>query len=287
MKANTPELMKFQRLQRMLRESRRGIIGLLEGMWLAVSKNCPDGGIGRFTDEEIAIMCDWENDPTELVAALVKCGWLDPCEVNRLKVHDWVDHCPRYIKGGIKTKEKAEQALGSKPITIAHSYKPQAKAIGLKHPAKPSLTKPNQAKPILTKSEDSSAVAKPTTKPPSVENPVLEFPCVGQQKIWGLAESQISGWSELYPSLDVLAECRKALAWVQANERKTASGMPKFLVRWLNKASDGSRSRSGSVEGKQFLTPAQQREENMRKVGERIAEAERTGKPFLAIGGSK
>jgi hypothetical protein len=151
----------------------------------------------------------------------------------------------------------------------------------------PSSSSSSSSSTSVLNTEDSSAVAKPTTKPPSVENPVLEFPCVGQQKIWGLTESQVSAWSELYPGLDVLGECRKALAWVQANERKTASGMPKFLVRWLNKASDGSRSRSGSVEGKQFLTTAQQREENMRKVGERIAEAERTGKPFLAIGGSK
>ncbi|MEQ1905454.1 MAG: hypothetical protein ABL888_14795 [Pirellulaceae bacterium] len=65
-----------------------------------------------------------------------------------------------------------------------------------------------------------------------------------------------------------------ALARVKANKRKTFFGMPKFLVRWLNKASDGSRSRSGSVEGKRFLTPAQQREENMRGVLERARQAD-------------
>ena len=74
MKASTPELMKFQKLQRRLKESRRGIIGLLEGLWIAVAKNCPRGNIGRFSNEEIAIMVDWENDADELVAALVDCA---------------------------------------------------------------------------------------------------------------------------------------------------------------------------------------------------------------------
>lgn len=119
------------------------------------------------------------------------------------------------------------------------------------------------------RSEDSSAVENPTAKPLAEIKFVLEFPCVGQKKSWGLTESQVFGWSELYPTIDVLSECRKALAWVQANKRKTASGMQRFLVRWLNKATDSSRSSSGS--GEVRLTPIQQREENMRQVRERLA----------------
>lgn len=67
---------------------------------------------------------------------------------------------------------------------------------------------------------------------------ILEFPCNGEQKTWILTDKQLSEWAGLYPGLDVLGECRKALAWVLANERKTARGMPKFLVSWLNRVND-------------------------------------------------
>ncbi len=46
-------------------------------------------------------------------------------------------------------------------------------------------------------------------------------------------------WAGMYPGVDVLAECRKAYAWIDAAQnRKTARGMSAFLVRWLNKAAD-------------------------------------------------
>jgi hypothetical protein len=52
-------------------------------------------------------------------------------------------------------------------------------------------------------------------------------------------------WQELYLGLDVEAEARKALAYVRENtgRRKTPRGMPAFLVRWFNRATDrGARA---------------------------------------------
>lgn len=68
--------------------------------------------------------------------------------------------------------------------------------------------------------------------------PVLEFPCNGSAKTWGLSTEQLDEWQGLYPGVDVMGECRKALAWIKSNQRKTAKGMPKFLVGWLNRAND-------------------------------------------------
>lgn len=148
MKASTPELMKFQRLMRRLKESKRGTIGLLEGMWLAVGKNCPRGDIGKFSNEEIAIMCDWEGDCDELVNALIDCGWLDVCSVERLVVHDWEEHCPTYIKGNLHSR--------GQQIAIATCYSepqeaPQQAAIAppSEHSTTyPILTYPNQTNSI-------------------------------------------------------------------------------------------------------------------------------------------
>lgn len=70
--------------------------------------------------------------------------------------------------------------------------------------------------------------------------PVLVFDCRGEPSKWGLTSEQVQAWQDLYQGLDVLAECRKALAWTQANGGKTAGGMTRFLVTWLNRATDKS-----------------------------------------------
>src|SRR5688572_15869320 len=79
MKPKTSELMKFKQLCRRLGESKRGVVGLLELLWNETAKNCPEGDVGRYTDEEIAIMCDWDADPEKLIDALVETKWLDRC----------------------------------------------------------------------------------------------------------------------------------------------------------------------------------------------------------------
>lgn len=86
-----------------------------------------------------------------------------------------------------------------------------------------------------------SALAAPQPTKPDV---FLTFPTNGNgPKTWDLTREQVAEWSELYEALDVQAECRKALAWVKAKRPKTASGMPKFLVGWLNRASDSAPQR--------------------------------------------
>jgi hypothetical protein len=69
---------------------------------------------------------------------------------------------------------------------------------------------------------------------------VLMFPVVGQHDPWMPTDEQVTQWQALYPDLDVAQELRKALAWTVANpsNRKTARGMPRFLVSWLNRATD-------------------------------------------------
>ena len=70
----------------------------------------------------------------------------------------------------------------------------------------------------------------------------LTFPTNGHPQSWQLTREQVAEWVELYPGLDVEAECRKALAWIKANRRKTSRGMPRFLVGWLNRANDAPKT---------------------------------------------
>jgi cell division protein FtsN len=108
---------------------------------------------------------------------------------------------------------------------------------------------------VLDSSEPSSTTAEPTADdsrkpqtdkpaetPQPTEPPLLVFPVVGDPKVpqWPLTAAQVAEWSAAYPGVDVLAESRKALAWVVANpsKRKTARGMPKFLLSWIARSNN-------------------------------------------------
>lgn len=164
MKSSTPELMKFKRLQRRLKESTRAVVGLLEMLWLGTAKNCPQGDIGRFTNLDIAIMCDYDGDPDELVTALVEERWLDVHDQHRLVVHDWHEHCPTHIANNLKrwgksfanhVKENQGEKIGSREEPPKEDPKESTK-----EPPKdvtPNLAKPSQTEPNQLPSENADA----------------------------------------------------------------------------------------------------------------------------------
>lgn len=105
--------------------------------------------------------------------------------------------------------------------------------------------------------ETSDDVVRAADPPPVA---LLTFPCDGKVKQWHLTESHVAEWAAAFPSLDVLGECKKALAWSNANptKRKTAGGMPKFLFSWLGRAQDSPRraaipTTNGSAGRKELL----------------------------------
>lgn len=70
---------------------------------------------------------------------------------------------------------------------------------------------------------------------------------------------QVERWKELYPAVDVIAELRKMMGWLDANptKRKTRSGMMRFATNWLSKQQDkGGNNAAGS---------------NKRTIGDRVA----------------
>jgi len=72
----------------------------------------------------------------------------------------------------------------------------------------------------------------------------LQFPVVRPVSTWTLTPEQVAAWVTAFPRLDVPGECRHALAWICANKPKTARGMARFLVGWLNRANPSARPRA-------------------------------------------
>lgn len=86
-----------------------------------------------------------------------------------------------------------------------------------------------------------NASAFSCSEPPQAavsEPSLLTFPTRGKAKTWELTRPTVDSLREAFPDLDILAEARKSLAWIEANpsRRKTARGMPQFLFGWMERA---------------------------------------------------
>lgn len=265
MKHSTLTSMKFIRLKRRLGLPSYQVAGVLEMVWGFAIANAQDGGIGRFSNEDIAAWIEWSGDADELIKILIETGWIDSHEAARLVVHDWEQHCPNYIKGAMSKKGsgflKPKPKLQAVAPSSEHEAKQQAKPDEQQAQSnKPSnLTKPNLTKPNQTIEANASCPETKKSSPGPDPEPesLLSFPCDGNPGVWNLIESQVSEWSKLFPSLDILAECRKALAWSSASpdRRKTSRGMKRFLVSWLTRATDNRRSQPA-------ILPISQRDRN-------------------------
>jgi len=160
--------MKFKKLQRLLGVNRIVTIGTLEMLWIATQKNAPQGDIGKFSDLEIAIECEWEGDPETLVSALVESGWLDVCDTHRLVVHDWEHHAPGWISRQLKRHQKSfVTASSSKSVTgdgLEATKRTQSVTDDALE-ATPNLTQPNLTQPnlILLSSSDDGQASKQVT----------------------------------------------------------------------------------------------------------------------------
>jgi hypothetical protein len=94
MKRGTPRHPKTKALARALKISDSHAAGILAFLWDFASDFCPDGGIGRLSDEEIAEACGWpEKKAKALIEALAEKRWIEAHPECRYYIHDWHEHC--------------------------------------------------------------------------------------------------------------------------------------------------------------------------------------------------
>jgi len=147
-------------------------------------------------------------------------------------------------------KERAKQAdyrkrQGDRADKRWEKERESRNAMALQHPH-------SEGNALLSSSPISNLQSATTSKKKNVSPEPLRdstptamtFTTVGALKAWDLTEGQISRWRESYPNLDVASECWRAKAWIEANpdKRKTAKGMPAFLVHWFNRTVDRPRA---------------------------------------------
>lgn len=102
---------KTKRLVRYLEISIPEAIGHLICMWHCALDFAQDGDLTNFSPEDIAEMAMWEGDPKKFLEAMIKSGYMDQSEDNRIVIHDWYDYAGKLID---KRKEDAERKRTSR-----------------------------------------------------------------------------------------------------------------------------------------------------------------------------
>jgi hypothetical protein len=95
-----------------------------------------------------------------------------------------------------------------------------------------------------TEREAEQSSPRPSERSSRTPIPGLRFACDGKIPEWDVAAEDLVEWKTAFPSIDIEAECRKALVWTKANpaRRKTARGMPAFLVGWFGRTQNQGRN---------------------------------------------
>ena len=77
-----------------------------------------------------------------------------------------------------------------------------------------------------------------------VEPPVITL-LLNTGEEYGISQSNVYEWSELYPAVDILQCLRNMKGWLLANKskRKTIRGINKFIIKWLQNEQDKGGTR--------------------------------------------
>lgn len=190
MKTGTLNHLKTKRLKRILGIPLYQVIGILETLWAVTAECTWDGGIGKYSDEEIAAALEWEGDTEKLIAGLVESGWLDKegetalGQVCRLVVHDWSDHCPDFIRKRIARALTENKDLRQENSDNGGQIRTTADKSGQRriNPTQPNHVQPcptNSSSPKLRFTDEDKAVAEeiwngvqalnPNHKPPNLD----------------------------------------------------------------------------------------------------------------------
>lgn len=89
-----PHHPKTKRLARALSLPIYGAVGLMVNVWAWALDYAQDGNLSRFDDEELADGAQWDGEPSELRAAMLKVGFLDSTGV----LHDWWDYAGKLVE---------------------------------------------------------------------------------------------------------------------------------------------------------------------------------------------
>ena len=242
MKLGTDRHPKFLKFATAMNTSRAATVGMLELLWHTTAEFAPQGDIGKFDNQAIAVAVGWEGEADHLVGSLVAAGWLDPCSDHRLVVHNWEKHAPEFLKKRLsRTKTPFITPKTPSVQTTADNGGQCPDMSGQRLPTVPCRAVPNRAVPCPTEPTDTAAA--PTSPPPAV---------AWDGKAFAVDPEVKEAWRSAYPAVDIDGEILRAAEWAVSNPAKRKKNWRSFLTRWLAK----EQERGAPASSKGAYTPA-------------------------------
>jgi hypothetical protein len=205
-------------------------LGGLFAAWCLFDEQTTDGFLPGYTPSVFDEIVGFPG----LCAAMISVGWIEESSQGLTAVR-FDEH------NGRTAKRRSQESV--RKMSARHADKcPQLKRT---ETGRNREEKRREEKSIRSPSDSSCGELESSPQQP--EEPeslaVIEYPTSRTGETWTLRESHLADFRECYPGIDVLAQCRAALGWCIANprQRKTASGMLRFLNGWLTKAQNQAR----------------------------------------------
>lgn len=223
------------------------VVGLLVRFWAWAQAHTDDGYLGGVDLEDAA---SGSHVPSRFLGALVEVRWL-VCDPGKgLQLPNFGRWMGRSAKARLQARErqrKQRQANDHHARDGPPSRSCHAPVTQMSRSARDKSVTREEERREYKPPASAGGSSEPFFGSEPPPDSVLVFSCVGKQATWELTKVWLEELERLFPALDVLAECRKARAWLEASprRRKTAGGMPRFLLNWLNRAVDGFRGAYG------------------------------------------
>lgn len=227
-----PQHHKLGRLARTLGSPRAHVGWSLVVLWSWAAKNREDGNLGGLDAEELAEISAWDGDPDAWRAALLRARLIDESDNGDLEIHGWIERQPLLKRRDWRSQKQRVRTTG------------RARDVHATATRRASTDRQTDKQTDKQKEDCAEPPKKPAASAPPPADSLLEFTTIGNGPcLWHLTRAQVEKWAIAFPGVDVLAEARKALAWLDAHptRRKTARGMPGMLVRWLTREQNESR----------------------------------------------
>lgn len=249
-------------VQAMRAAARAGYLYLLASAWQSEDCSLPA------EDEELQVLAgvteeEWREYGAKILRRFVKRE--DGRYVNEVLLGEWTAAKAVYDEGQIKRLElsRTRSAAGrrgnerrwaqvhGKPAA-GSSQTDEMESQGHRtfafcddsDPANDRLTE-TQTGTKEEKTVTSSTAAVPASLPSPVSPAFLSLPLLGGKRHI-VTEADIAAYQQGYPAVDVRAELRKVLPWLDANpdkRSKTLQGSKQRIVRWLGRAQDRVQNR--------------------------------------------
>ena len=172
---------------------------------------------------------------------LISKGYVIPFESGIVVIRHWKQH--NYIQSDRYRKTKFLEERSHLEL-VENVYITDTERIQNGSNVEPQYRLSKDIVRVRVRDRDSIALGDTVCTEPeeSVSMPPVISLILNDKSLHDIFQSDIDGWKELYPAVDILQELRKMKGWLDSNpaKRKTQRGIKRFINGWLAREQDRS-----------------------------------------------